>query len=217
MPPWAAAAEPTPENDSGWAADIIEQFGPAGSAVAAALETFFPPVPSEGVLLLGGYLAGIGRMSFLSLILWSTVGSVASALLMYYIGWFLGPQRSRALLRRIPLMRDQDIDRGEAWFARRGRSAVLFGRMIPGVRSVISLPAGIERMPLMVFVTYTTIGSLAWNSLLIYLGHQAGRNWDRISGYVGLLTAVVVLTTIFLIVRFFVRRRREIKSASAGL
>jgi membrane protein DedA with SNARE-associated domain len=204
------------EDPSPWYVDLVERFGGLGSALATAGETFFPPVPSEGVLLVGGYLASLGRLGLASLILWSTAGSLGSALMLYYLGAWLGRDRSRALLTRLPLVRNSDFDRCEAWFARRGRQTVFYGRMIPGIRSFVSLPAGIERMPIVTFVLYTTVGSLGWNSLLIGLGYLAGRNWPVVSDYVGLATALVVGATIFLIVRFFVRRRREARQPAGG-
>ncbi len=133
---------------AGWAADLTESLGAVGAGVAIALENLFPPLPSEVILPLAGFAAARGDLSLAAVLWWTTAGSVAGALALYALGALLGRERMVASAARIPLVKVSDIQRAEAWFARHGTKAVFFGRMIPLFRSMISVPAGIERMRL---------------------------------------------------------------------
>jgi membrane protein DedA with SNARE-associated domain len=126
--------------------DLVERLGGPGAGAAVALENLFPPIPSEVILPLAGFAASQGKMNLFAAIAWTTLGSGAGAVALFYVGVMLGRDRVRAIAARLPLMKLADIDRTEAWFARHGAKAVFFGRMIPIFRSLISIPAGIERM-----------------------------------------------------------------------
>ena len=146
---------------AGWVLDVIQAMGAAGVAALVALENVFPPLPSEVILPLAGFLAGQGKLSLAAVIVAATVGSVVGALVLYWAGAALGRERLRRIAERTPLMDADDVDRAQAWFDRHGRTAVLAGRLVPGVRSLISIPAGVSRMPLLPFLAYTTLGSAA--------------------------------------------------------
>jgi membrane protein DedA with SNARE-associated domain len=159
---------------TGWLLELVDTLGPLGVGISILLETVVPPIPSEAVLGLAGVLINQGRMSIVPVILFATLGSVLGALFLYSVGRALGPRRSHAFLDRLPLVETHDVDRTFAWFERHGRWAVFLGRMVPIVRSFISVPAGVVRMPLGRFVLLTAAGSLIWNTLLVTLGVAAG-------------------------------------------
>ncbi|WP_394613408.1 DedA family protein [Lentzea sp. JNUCC 0626] len=194
-----------------WVTDLMHTAGAPGAALAIALENLFPPLPSEVFLPLAGFTAAQGKMSLLDAILWTTFGSVAGAILLYWIGALLGRDRVRAIAAKMPLVRVSDVDKTEAWFLRNGYKAVFFGRMIPVFRSLISIPAGVERMRLAPFLAYTAAGSLLWNTALILAGYLLGDNWHLVEQYVGLASKVVlalaaVAAIIFITTRLTKRR-----------
>ena len=216
--PVESSSEPT-GGIAGWATDLMDAMGAPGAGVAVALENIFPPIPSEIVLPLAGFASSQGDMNVLAAIIWTTIGSVVGAVALYSIGAALGRDRTRALLGRAPLVEEKDIDKAEDWFARYGTVAVFVGRMIPLVRSFISIPAGVERMPLPVFVAYTLAGSLIWNSAFVIAGYALGENWDRVETYVGPVSKGVAVLAVLAVVAFFVvrlRARRAEERAGAG-
>ncbi len=195
-----------------WVVLVMRTVGAPGVGLATALETVFPPVPSEIVLPLAGYTASEGHYGLTAAIAWATTGSLLGALLLYWLGAAWGLERVCALADRIPLMHDRDVRRAVAWFGRHGRTAVFVGRLVPGVRSLISIPAGIDRMPLLRFCVFTTAGSLVWNAALILAGHQLGAQWHVVEGWVGPASNVVwVLLGIALVVVAARRLRRRLR------
>jgi membrane protein DedA with SNARE-associated domain len=207
-------AQGDPGGVAGWAIRIMETLGAPGAGLAVALENLFPPIPSEVILPLAGFTASQGDMSLAAAIAWTTVGSVVGALVLYWIGALIGRERTRALAARLPLIRVSDIDRTEAWFARHGRKAVFFGRMVPLFRSFISIPAGIERMPMATFLLYTTLGSLIWNAVFVVAGYVLGENRQVIEDYAGtyqkgVLAAGALAVVAFVAVRLRSARRRQ--------
>lgn len=200
---------------TGWATDLVERFGGPGAGAAIALENLFPPLPSEVVLPLTGFAAGRGVLSLASALFWTTLGSVVGALALYGIGVRLGRERLYALWARIPLVRVSDLERTEAWFSRHGTKAILFGRMIPVFRSLVSVPAGLTRMPLPTFIALTALGSLAWNSVLVCAGYLLGDRWELVERYAGLasrLVVVAVAVALAVWLAFLVRNRKRPES-----
>lgn len=193
---------------AGWAADTMTNVGGPGVGAIVALENLFPPIPSEVVLPLAGFLAGQGRLSVVAVIIWATAGSVAGALVLYALGAVFGRQRLLRMADRLPLISIDDVQRAERWFARRGGQAVLIGRFIPVVRSLVSIPAGVERMPLLTFTLYTTIGSALWNSLFVLLGYGLGSRWQQVSAYSSYITNAAVGLIGLALVVIVVRRLR---------
>ncbi|MFE9203196.1 DedA family protein [Micromonospora sp. NPDC007230] len=209
------AAEPAGDGPVGWVTGLVERLGGPGAGLAVALENLFPPIPSEVILPLAGFTASQGRMSLPGAILWTTLGSVLGALALYRIGAALGRDRMRAIVARLPLVKLEDVDRTEAWFLRHGVKAVFFGRMIPIFRSLISIPAGVERMPVPIFLLYTTLGSLIWNSVFVLAGYLLGENWHVVETYVGTLQNVVIVVCVGAVGWFvFSRVRRARRSRS---
>jgi membrane protein DedA with SNARE-associated domain len=159
---------------TGFLLALVESLGPVGVGLSILLETVIPPIPSEAVLGAAGVLIRSGDMNIVPVILFATLGSLLGATFFYWVGRALGPRRSHAFLDRLPLVETEDVDRTFQWFEKHGRSAVFFGRMVPIVRSFVSVPAGVVRMPFGQFLLYTAGGSLIWNCVLIGLGVAAG-------------------------------------------
>lgn len=189
-----------------WVTDLMETLGAPGAGIAIALENLFPPLPSELFLPMAGFTASQGKMSLVAAILWTTTGSVAGALALYYLGALLGRDRIRAIARRMPLIKVSDVDKTEEWFARHGKATVFFGRMVPIFRSLISIPAGVERMPLPGFLLLTAAGSLIWNSALIVAGYVLGANYHLVEQYMGTVTKVVIGLVVLAVAWFVVSR-----------
>jgi membrane protein DedA with SNARE-associated domain len=199
---------------SGWAIRIMEALGAPGAGLAVALENLFPPIPSEVILPLAGFTASQGDMSLIAAIAWTTFGSVAGAVVLYLIGALIGRDRVRAIAAWMPLIKVSDIDRTEAWFQRHGRKTVFLGRMVPLFRSFVSIPAGIERMPMATFLLLTTLGSLIWNTLFVMAGYVLGEQRQVIEDYAGtyqnLVLAVGTLAVVaFVVVRLLAARRNR--------
>ncbi len=196
-----------------WVVAVMRAIGAPGVGVATLLETVFPPVPSEVVLPLAGFTADQGHYSFVSALAWATAGSVAGALLLYWAAAAWGLERLGAVAERLPLMGREDVERSIAWFDRHGRSAVFLGRLVPGVRSLISIPAGVQRMRLLPFLGYTTAGSLLWNAALIGAGYELGAQWHLVEKYVGeastAISAVLGLAVALAVVTRVRGRRAE--------
>ncbi|TAP40102.1 DedA family protein [Arthrobacter sp. S39] len=210
-----SAANPAAADLSGvseWVVGVMEAVGAPGAGLVVALENLFPPIPSEVILPLAGFTASRGGFSLLDAILWTTAGSLLGAYVLYLLGRWLGRDRTRALIGRIPLVAVADVDRVEAWFARHGSKAVFLGRLVPLFRSLVSIPAGIDRMPLWRFLGLTLAGSLIWNSVLILAGYFLGENWPRVEEYAGVLQLLVIVAVAGLVVLFVakkLRKRRE--------
>ncbi|MFS8102261.1 DedA family protein [Lentzea alba] len=191
-----------------WAVSVMESLGGVGAAVVVGLDNLFPPIPSELVLPLAGFSASKGVFSLPAALFWTTLGSVAGAIIVYFAGMLLGRDRTRRLVARIPLVSVSDFDRTEAWFTRHGTKAVFFGRMVPLFRSFISLPAGVERMNFFKFLWLTTLGSLIWNTVFVSAGYVLGENWHRVEGCAGIFQKVVLVAVAVAVVLFVVKRLR---------
>ena len=191
-----------------WIIAVMEQLGEPGVGLLVLLENLFPPIPSEVILPLAGFTASQGDFLIMIVILWATVGSVVGAIILYYIGALLGRDRTRAIFRKMPLVKINDVDKTEAWFIKHEAKAVFYGRMIPIFRSLISIPAGVERMNMKLFVAYTTAGSLIWNSMLIGLGFILGENFYLVKEYVSIFQYLVIALIIMGIGYFVIRRLR---------
>jgi membrane protein DedA with SNARE-associated domain len=202
---------------AGWAVDLMDKLGAPGAGIAVALENLFPPLPSEVILPLAGFAANRGDLGLVSAIIFTTLGSVVGALALYGVGAVLGRERTRALAARIPLMKLEDVDKAESWFARHGAKAVLIGRVVPVVRSLISIPAGVERMRLPLFLALTAIGSLVWNTALIVAGYALGEKWGVVESYVGVLQWVVLAAAVAAVVWFVVVKLRARRSPSENV
>lgn len=211
----AAAASPStgPGGLTGTVLDVVEALGALGVGLLTFVETVFPPLPSEVILPLAGYLAERGRLGLVAVLVASTVGAVAGSWVLYGVGARLGRERSAAWLSRLPLVDREDVEGAIAWFDRHGPWAVLFGRLVPGIRSLVSLPAGASSMSLTRFTVLTTVGSLAWNAVLVGAGFALGTQWRTVERYSEVLDLVVYtvvgLSLVLFVVRQVRRRRRR--------
>jgi membrane protein DedA with SNARE-associated domain len=203
-----------------WVQDVINQFGYFGVALLVVIENVFPPIPSEIVLPFAGFVAQQGAgaaqsdTSVIGMMIAATVGSVVGALILYFVSAAIGPDRLRAFVEKFGKwfgVKPADLVRAEAWFDRRSFVAVLVGRCVPLIRSIVSIPAGFRRMKLSSFVVLTAIGSAVWNIALIGAGAVLKDQWDRVGDYVGVFQWVVILAIVVFAVRFLislVKRRR---------
>jgi len=177
-----------------------------------AIENLFPPLPSEVILPLAGFTASRGSFGLIEAIAFTTLGSIVGAWALYALGAWLGRSRVRAIVNKLPLMSAEDFDKTEVWFGKHGTKAVFFGRMVPLFRSFISLPAGVERMNLLVFTGLTAAGSLIWNSIFVVAGFYLGENWHLVETYAGVFQKIVIAVVVALVAWFVVARVRSIRS-----
>jgi len=193
-----------------WAKDFVESAGYVGVFLMVVLENVFPPIPSEAILPLAGFLAGEGRFWLPAVILAATMGAVAGALILYYAAYWFGEARLRWLIRKYGkwfAVSERDLDSANAWFDHHGYKAVFLCRMVPIVRSLVSLPAGLRRMNLVPFIAYTAIGSGLWNSLLIVAGWWLGDNWEDVSHLVDYLDYLVYVAIIGALIWFIWKKK----------
>ena len=195
-----------------WITKLMEALGSPGAGLAVALENVFPPVPSEVILPLAGFTAGQGRISLIAAILWTTAGSVAGALVLHGLGRWLGLERLRRIADRLPFVHVSDVDKADEWFDAHGGKAVFAGRMVPVVRSLISIPAGVSGMPIATFTLYTAAGSLIWNTALILAGYALGENYELVDRYLGWVSTVVLAALAIAIIWFVVSRVKARRS-----
>lgn len=197
---------------------IILTLGYPGLALIMFAENLFPPIPSEVVLPFAGSLVHEGQLSLVGVLLSSTLGATLGTGLFYYLGRRLGEARSRSLIRRYGrwlALDEDDLDRSLALFRRRERSIIFFGRFLPGVRTLISLPAGIARMRLGTFLLYTVLGTLAWNALLVGAGVILGAQWERILNVIDRFETFFWLAVVLLLGYFIVMRVQKLRQSRA--
>lgn len=195
-----------------WVQDVINQFGYFGVALLVVIENIFPPIPSEIVLPFAGFVAQQGSAgvaqsdtSVIGMMIAATIGSVVGALILYVISSAIGPERLRAFVQKFGRwfgVKQTDLLRAEAWFDRRSFVAVLVGRCVPLIRSIVSIPAGFRRMKLTSFILLTAVGSAVWNIALIGAGALLGDQWQRVGKYVGVFQWLVIAAILVLLVRF---------------
>ena len=195
-----------------WVQDVIERLGAVGVALLVILENVFPPIPSEIVLPFAGFVAQRGDGSVVVMIFAATVGAVIGALVLYGIAAVIGPERLAAFVARFGRwfgVKPADLVRAEHWFDRHAVAAVLLGRCVPLIRSIVSIPAGFRRMAITPFLLYTALGSLVWNTALIGAGAILGNQWERVEPYVATLQWVVVAAVALLVLRFVFGKLRR--------
>lgn len=204
---------------SDWVSDVIEAIGYAGVALLVALESIFPPIPSEVVLPFAGFYAGKGEASVPGMVLAATIGSVVGAWVLYGLAAWVGPDRLHRFVAakgRWFGVKVHDLERAEAWFDKRANAAVLLGRCVPLVRSIVSVPAGFRRMPFLRFTVYTAIGSMVWNLALIGAGAILGDRWEQVGDVVGILQWAVIVGIVVLVAWFAWTRFLKPRLARAG-
>ena len=185
-------------------------LGGIGVALAIALESIFPPIPSEVILPLSGFTAARGTLSLPGAIIWATIGSVLGAWTLYGISRWVGLHRINLAADKIPGVSRKDVSKANDWFTKYGTWSVLIGRVIPVVRSLISIPAGFNRMNFLHFTGWTLLGSAVWNTILVSAGYLLGDQWCSIQGALGVFEDVVIAAVIVVIVWFVVRKVRTV-------
>lgn len=179
-----------------WIIEFISATGYLGIIFLMFLESLFPPIPSELIMPLASHLAADGKFNMFLTVLAGTLGSVLGTIPLYFAGRLFGEKRLRAFADRHGrwiTLSQQDIDRGFKWFQVHGNVAVLFCRVVPGIRSLISIPAGITEMNLMVFLIFTTIGTAVWVGLLSFLGYILGENFSNVGDYIDPVSTVIFI------------------------
>ncbi len=206
----ATATSNAPDSGlAGWTVDLMDKLGLFGAALAVGMDNLFPPIPSEIILPLAGFAASQGTFSLTGALVATTLGSVVGAVILYWLGAIFGRERAVMVFDKVPLLKVSDLEKTEAWFAKHGGKAVFFGRMVPIFRSLISLPAGVEKMSFWLFLALTTLGSLIWNSIFVVAGYRLGANWDAVEPYADVFQKIVIIAVLVVIVGFVVIRVRE--------
>lgn len=196
--------------------NLINDFGYLGIFLLITIENVFPPIPSEVILTFGGFMTTTTKMSIVGVIFWATLGAVVGAIILYYVGKIFNKERLKKLthtkLGKFIRLKEKDIDLADKWFDTQGAKAVLIGRCVPIVRSLISIPAGMSAMPWPKFLLYTTIGSAVWNTVLVVLGAQAGKNWESIVSAIDkykYLTIVVLAVVALVFLYIYIKGRKK--------
>lgn len=199
-----------------WIINVMEQFGYIGVFLLMAIENIFPPIPSEIILTFGGFMTTHSDLEVTGVVVASTLGSVLGAIVLYSIGSLVGIDKVEAIISKwgyLLRLKKGDIRKANDWFASHGVMAVFFCRFVPLIRSLISLPAGMARMPLGLFLFLTTLGTLTWNVVLVKIGAAVGDSWEQVVYYLDIY-ADIVYVVIFVFVLFmsirFVRKRRRL-------
>ncbi len=197
-----------------WVESFIENWGALGVALLMFLENVVPPIPSEVVLPLAGYRASEGDLALVLALVAGTLGSILGTTLWYYAGRWIGTERLKAFARRhgrLLTLTPQEIDKVDAWFRRHGGKAILIGRLVPGIRSLISIPAGVCGMSFRRFLTLTAIGTAAWSTLLIVAGYTLGEGFERVGHYVSPIGNVIIGGALVIYVYRVLTFRRHVK------
>jgi len=199
-----------------WITQFMEQYGYLGVFLMIALENVFPPIPSEIILPFGGFMTTYTSMTVPGVVIASTAGSVVGAMILYGIGLLLDVERLEKIIDRfghILRISKEDIYKADAWFDKYGIWTVLFCRMVPLIRSLISIPAGMSNMKFWLFIAFTTVGTLIWNIILVSVGAALGDNWDRITEFMDVYSniayAIIGLGIIIFLVYFFNKKRKK--------
>ncbi|EAC6408252.1 DedA family protein [Listeria monocytogenes] len=196
-----------------WITSIMADFGYIGIFVLIMVENLFPPIPSEIILTFGGFMTTVTSLNVVMVIIVATLGSVVGAILLYKVASYFGKERlTKIVLKygRILRLEESDIERAENFFLKYGSWAVFLCRMIPLIRSLISIPAGMTKMKMSKFLILTTAGSLLWNTVLIGLGAMLGESWSEIVVFMDSFSTIIYSIIAILVVvglGFFFRAR----------
>lgn len=178
-----------------WVVDIVSELGVLGIALLMFAENLFPPLPSEIIMPLAGYLSTRGQMNVWAAIAAGSAGSLAGALFWYWVGLRLTHGQLQRWVERHGVwiaMSPEDLDHSVTWFSGHGRYSVLLGRLMPVVRTLISVPAGFARMPVGRFVVLSAVGTVAWTAALTFAGQWLGANFTGVDRYIGPVSWVVI-------------------------
>ena len=197
-----------------WITNTMSSLGYLGIGLLMFAENLFPPIPSELIMPLAGFTVAKGEMNFVFAVLAGVLGTVLGALPWYYAGKIVSEERLRTLADKYGkwmALSGKDIDKADRWFDRHGNQAVFFCRLVPGVRTLISLPAGISGMPLAPFLLYSTLGTTLWVGLLTYLGFVLGDNYDLVDEYLGPVSKIVLGLLVVAFIAWVVLKKQKTK------
>ena len=202
--------------------NAMEQFGYIGVFLLIAIENIFPPIPSEVILVFGGFMTTYTSLNIPIMVLAATLGSLLGAIVLYYIGKIFNKERLKRIISgkigKVLRLKASDIEKADHWFDTKGNKTVFFCRFIPIVRSLISIPAGMSEMPMQKFLIYTILGSLIWNTVLIIVGSIVGDKWETIVGYLDNFSNIIliILVIIFVVAMYYwfvIRKKKQSKKA----
>jgi len=199
-----------------WITGLMDSMGYFGVGLLMFLENVFPPIPSELIMPLAGYVVAQGKLTFIGVVLAGTIGSVGGALPLYYVGKMVGQERLKSWADKYGrwlTVSSEELDKTKEWFDKRGGIAVLICRLIPGVRSLISIPAGINEMNLGIFLLYSTIGAGIWSALLATAGKLLGNNFKQVDKFLGPASYVILGAILVIYIVRVVRHKPAQKTA----
>jgi membrane protein DedA with SNARE-associated domain len=200
-----------------WITHFMEQFGYLGILLLIALENVFPPIPSEVILTFGGYMTTRSELTVTGVVIYATIGSILGAVVLYGIGRVVDIKRMEKIVDkwgRFLRLKREDIHKANDWFAKYGGWAVFFCRLVPLIRSLISIPAGMSHMNFWIFLLFTASGSLIWNVILVYVGAAVGDSWETIVGYMDIYSNIVyaILALLLVVLAYlFIKKRGKNK------
>ena len=196
---------------------IMNQFGYFGIFFLIFIENIFPPIPSEVVLLFGGFMTTYSKLNLFGMVIFSTLGSTVGAIVLYYVGKILNKERLKKIVSgkigKILRLKASDIEKADKWFDTKGNKTVFFCRFIPVVRSLISIPAGMSEMIMSKFLLYTITGSLIWNTVLLFVGSKVGENWKKIeqmmNQYSHIILIILIIAFIGFVIYHFSKKKKK--------
>lgn len=197
-------------NISDWVLAIMAKFGYFGIVFAMFAENVFPPIPSEVIMPAAGFAASNGDLNLILVILAGTLGAVLGALPLYYLGRIFDEERLIAFTEKYGkyvFVKPNDIKATNAWFDKHGKKAVFFGRMVPGIRSFISIPAGMNKMPMPSFLILSTLGASIWTTALAFAGYYLGKNYEIIESTLAPYSKGIGIVIVIIIIGWFIKRR----------
>ncbi|MBD1934071.1 MULTISPECIES: DedA family protein [Cyanophyceae] len=195
-----------------WITNTMQSLGYIGIGLLMFLENLFPPIPSELIMPLAGFTVAKGNMNFVLAVTAGVIGTMLGALPWYYVGKLVGEENLKRLANKYGKwigLSSKDIDKADNWFDKHGGKAVFYGRLVPGVRTLISLPAGISGMPLVPFLLYSTLGTTLWVGLLTYAGYALGDNYELVEQYLGPVSKIVFVVLVVAFVIWLVMKRKK--------
>ena len=196
-----------------WVIETMSSLGYVGIGLLMFLENLFPPIPSELIMPLAGFTAAQGKMQLFPAIAAGVIGTVLGAFPWYYLGKVVSEERIKGWADRYGKwlgISGADIDKANRWFDRHGKKAVLLCRMVPGVRTLISLPAGINAMPMVPFLLYSTIGTVLWVTFLTMAGYFLGNNYEVVDKYLDPISKIVAVTLVIALIIWIIRKRTKV-------
>lgn len=199
-----------------WIIETMDTFGYLGIFLLIALENIFPPIPSEVILTFGGFMTTESSLSKIGVIFFSTLGSVIGAIILFWIGTLLDIKTLEKIVERwghFLRLTKKDVHKADEWFSKYGVWTVFFCRLIPLIRSLISIPAGMARMNFWIFLLFTTLGSLIWNTILVLVGASVGASWEKIVEYMDVYSSIIygilAIGLVVFIILFIKKRKRS--------